>query len=578
MIFQIYNLSQLVFLREKMVKSCVFLILFVLSSYIACSYKPEKATYVALVGDRKISVEDYIDNYTDYLKKNGVKDNLKLRHEFLNMLVDESVLLEYARKTNLINNPQIKSTLQNKQEQLYLDYYYGKYIYPQLTVSETELREAFRRSKIKVHARHLYARTLEEIMEIEQRLTEGQSFESLAKELFRDPTLSSNGGDLGWFSYDEMDPNFEDAAYSMQIGEISNPIKTDDGYSIIQILDIQRQPFITESDFAKNEKWLLLQVRRRKHTRFLEAKTDEILSDLNISINTQIVEQLFEQLPELRARIFDRSDLTELSIKSQHEKLLSTKNGEWTVQQVIFKFAELNKNQWNHIIDQKDLFDVLKGLVIREEIEKRIAVLDIPRQPQVIKLLEKKRNEEIIAQVTENIQDTLTIQKEMLQDYYQTHINEFMSQSKYEVAEIAVADSILAWHVASLVTAGEDFSDIAKAYSQNERSAQKGGYIGWGELSQFGKLSGKIAKSQVGDVIGPFKYYDKFILVKIFDIQKPVALSFEDSRDKITEKIKPEIFRKAYFRFISVAKSQMKLEINSKFVDKLNVDIGRGIS
>jgi len=577
-IFQIYHQNQLVFLREKMVKSFTLLILFVLNLFTACSRKPENTTYIALVGDRKILVEDYIDRFTEYLKKTGVNDNLKLRHDFLNMLIDEAVLLEYARVSNLIEEPRIKTRLQNKQEQLYLDYYYEKYIYPQLTVSETELREAFRRSKIKIRARHLYARTLEDILEIEQRLAEGKSFESLARKLFNDPVLSSNGGDLGWFSFDEMDPNFEDGAYSMQIGETSNPVKTNDGYSIIQVLDIQSQPFITESDYVKNEKWLLLQVKRRKHARFLESKTDEILSNLDLRINDQILEDVYEELPKLRNRILTNLDLTEMSIKSRNDILLSSINGEWTIQQVIFKLAELNKNQWNRIIDQNDLVEVLKGLVIREEIEKRIAAYDIPRQPQVIKLIEKKQNEEIIAQITEYIRDTLTIKEEVIQDYYEAHTNEFVSQTKYKVAEIAVEDSILAWHVASLIAAGEDFSDMAKSYSENERSASRGGYIGWGEIAQFGKLSDHIAKSQVGDVVGPFKYYDKFILVKLLEIRKPSPLNFEDSKDKIAEKLKPDIFKNAYFRFINEAKTLMKLEIKSEFIDKLNIDIGRGMS
>ena len=52
-------------------------------------------------------------------------------------------------------------------------------------------------------------------------LQNGATFESLAPSVFRDPELASSGGDLGYFSLDEMDIAFEEQAYSMQPGQIT---------------------------------------------------------------------------------------------------------------------------------------------------------------------------------------------------------------------------------------------------------------------------------------------------------------------------------------------------------------------
>lgn len=543
-----------------------------------CNRNPKLDNIVAQVGDRQIQLNDYVDRYSVFLKKTGVKDNLKVRQDFLKMLVNETVVLEYARLKKIDEEPAFQARLKNKCEQLYLDYYYENYIYPQLTVSESELREAFRRSKMRIHARHLYARTLEEAFAIRKELNEGRSFESLAREIFKDPTLAANGGDLGWFSYDEMDPNFEDAAYSMQVGEVSDPVKTSDGYSIIQVLDIEMNPFMKESDYAKNEKWLRLQVKRRKHTRFLETQTDAILDGLDLQFNQDCMERLIQQFPAIRAQILGKSDLMELNIGAPEMVLLNSKNGTWTLQKAVFKLAELNQKQWNRIRNDDDRVKAITGLVIREEIERQIEEKQISTQPEVIHLVNQKRDHVLLQYITENILDTLTISDAVLQEYFNEHRDEFVSPVKYEIAEIAVRDSAIAWHLTERLNSGASFAELAATYSQNERSADRGGYLGWGELDQFGKLAEYLKNSQIGDIVGPVTYYDQHIILKILDIRAPALLDFEDSKRIIEAKIKPEVFDNAYYKMMNEARTKIKIDIESVLIDKLNIDIKRGLS
>lgn len=64
-----------------------------------------------------------------------------------------------------------------------------------------------------------------------------KSFEELATEYSEDPSAAQNKGDLGWFGKGVMVQEFEDAAFSMKKGEVSDLIHTDFGYHIIKILD-----------------------------------------------------------------------------------------------------------------------------------------------------------------------------------------------------------------------------------------------------------------------------------------------------------------------------------------------------
>ena len=79
------------------------------------------------------------------------------------------------------------------------------------------------------------ARALAE--ELRQRLLAGEDFATLAREYSDDTGSGAEGGDLGWFGRGAMVPSFEEAAFSLEIGEISQPIKSQFGYHIIEVLE-----------------------------------------------------------------------------------------------------------------------------------------------------------------------------------------------------------------------------------------------------------------------------------------------------------------------------------------------------
>ena len=93
-----------------------------------------------------------------------------------------------------------------------------------------------------VWARHILVETEEEANSIYERLQNGEDFAELAKELSSDTGSGANGGDLGWFGRGAMVAPFEEAAFSLEIGEIGQPVKSDFGYHIIQVLGHQENP------------------------------------------------------------------------------------------------------------------------------------------------------------------------------------------------------------------------------------------------------------------------------------------------------------------------------------------------
>ena len=543
----------------------------------SCS-STNKNEYIAKVDDKNISVNNFIERYSDFLKVSGMKDNLKLRHDFLKVLIDETILLSYADSSGFANKPDIRNILNIDRDQIYINYYFENYIYPELNVTENELREAFRRSKIQIHARHLYSPDLKGALKLKQELDSGYSFEELAKVSFNDPVLLSNGGDLGWFSFGEMDPAFENVAYSLEIGTISEPVKTRDGYSIVQVLNKKTEPFILEDEYKKNENWLRLEVKKRKHAAFLENKTDQILSELDINFDDHLVKELYEKLPEIKEELSSDNLLPELRLQNISTKVLKSKSGDWNVQRTLLKLSELQKRQWERVKTLDDFYAALKGLAIREEIENRIQKECIPENPVVIQMVNEHQRAQIIRKLVDNIKDTVQVDDKQLFEYYNTHNKEFKSPDIYEVAEIVVKDSALAWDIDNQIHSGADFSELAINYSINKRSSRNGGYLGWVEKRQFGKLAEAISESDINEVIGPLKNHDDYIFLNLLDKHSSRQLTFSESKSAITSILLPEKQKKSYFHFIKHLRNNVGIFKNDEVISKLIISPQRGIS
>ena len=85
-----------------------------------------------------------------------------------------------------------------------------------------------------VHARHILVETEDEAKQVSEALKKGADFAELAKKKSKDPG-ASDGGDLGFFTKDQMVPEFSAAAFALEPGKISDPVKTQFGWHIIKV-------------------------------------------------------------------------------------------------------------------------------------------------------------------------------------------------------------------------------------------------------------------------------------------------------------------------------------------------------
>ena len=104
-----------------------------------------------------------------------------------------------------------------------------------------------------VHARHILIRAPQDdakasdeakkkIEAVIARLKKGEDFAKVATEVTEDPSGKSNGGDLGWFTKEQMVPEFSDAAFGLKPGEFSGPVHTQFGWHVVKTEDKRTKP------------------------------------------------------------------------------------------------------------------------------------------------------------------------------------------------------------------------------------------------------------------------------------------------------------------------------------------------
>jgi len=112
---------------------------------------------------------------------------------------------------------------------------------PEIEVTEDEIRSYFDENRERlgqpeqVRARHILVETEEQAKELKERLAAGEDFAALAKEHSIDRGSAARGGDLGWFGRGAMVAPFEEAAFSLKPGEISDPVRSSFGYHLILV-------------------------------------------------------------------------------------------------------------------------------------------------------------------------------------------------------------------------------------------------------------------------------------------------------------------------------------------------------
>ncbi|MEC5240812.1 peptidylprolyl isomerase PrsA [Bacillus mycoides] len=261
----------------------------------ACGQKNDSAT-IATTTNSTITKSDFEKQLKDRYGKDTLyemvaQDVITKKYKVSDDAVDKEV-----EKAKDQYGEQFKATLENnrlKDEEDFKNQIKFKLALNEAikqSVTEKDVKDHY---KPEIKASHILVSNENEAKEIKKKLDTGTSFEELAKQESQDLASKDNGGDLGYFGAGKMTPEFEKAAYKLKPGQISNPVKSPNGYHIIKLTDKKDlQPYDKVKDSIRKD----LEEERLADPSFGQKLLQDELKKADIKINDSDLEDTFSHL------------------------------------------------------------------------------------------------------------------------------------------------------------------------------------------------------------------------------------------------------------------------------------------
>jgi len=190
-------------------------------------------------GDLAIASED------PALSLPGVDDAQK-KTLLVDYMIDLRVGAQAAEAAKVGETPDFRRKLAYFKDKLLLDEYLEreakKAATPEAAKALYDQTVTAMKPEEEVHARHILVEAEAEAKAIAARIKAGEDFAKVAGEVSKDPGSKGEGGDLGWFTRERMVAPFAEAAFKMKPNEISDPVKSQFGWHVIQVEERRTKP------------------------------------------------------------------------------------------------------------------------------------------------------------------------------------------------------------------------------------------------------------------------------------------------------------------------------------------------
>lgn len=269
----------------------------------ACSSDDTKAEAEAVVetDSGNITKEDFYNELKEMsgsavleqmVMKTVLEDNFEVNEDDLNEKL-ETYKEQYGEQWESILAQSGYADEEAFREDLKIQLLQQEALIKDIEVTDEEIQQRYDRMKTEIKASHILVADEATAKDLKAKLDEGADFATLATENSTDTGSAADGGNLSYFTAGDMVAPFEDAAYSMEIDEISAPVQTTNGWHIIKVTDKRDteeeiEPLEDIRDDLREE----IALTKVDNT-VAQEKLDQLMQDANIDVKIEEFKDLF---------------------------------------------------------------------------------------------------------------------------------------------------------------------------------------------------------------------------------------------------------------------------------------------
>ncbi len=529
---------------------------------------------LAVVGDHKITTTEFYDFYGRGNRQfASAQEEFDSKREALDSLIIVRLLVGAAYEKGLDQREELQRVLLANRDRFLLDALYERRIADKAEPSKAEIKRFWDKLEHRIRASHILVDDPDTAQMILEKLQAGESFEKLAFEYSKDPSAKRNKGDLGYFVWGAMVPEFQEAAFQMEVGEVSPPVKSDFGYHIIKLVD--RLPNEARGSLEQMSEEIAQQLKRNQEKKLMEEFLEEIRERYTIDIDTSVFQYLVhkrEQLyPEQLLKGLPAGDFDTEQLDRNEKELVvaSWEGGQMTVGEYLSRISNFS----NNLKPSFTAYDSLANMIF--EIKKldllvleahRAGLDNDPVYLRRVKLFKELNMAELMR--SDSIAAPMEPTEEMAREYYDAHPEEFTTPRRVHVYEIMLSDSAEAANLAQKRWRLAEFREYARKHTKRPGKRTAQGDLGFIERDWFPQMFDLAWKTELGTVVGPVSGQrdGMYSVIYVEEKQEGALKDYLGQKRIILQKLQTEQKNHAIQNWVNERKKDVRIVVNEDAV------------
>jgi len=383
------------------------------------------------------------------------------------------------------------------------------------------------------------------------QLMAGASFDELVAKYSDDPSSKENGGDLGYFERRMMVKEFDEVAFTMEVGEISEPIKTNFGYHIIMLTDkMDTQPYDPELEELKK----IFNKQRYQHE--LDVVIDSLKQKYDFKIDQESLNYFVESSDSLRF------GMVHPMYEEISEKVLFTYAGKTVEIGDFLEMANANSKITAKPMDNID--EVTKAIeILSEDLLLKEAAMNLDKtDPEFAQLMNDYRDGIYIFKLQEEeVWSKVKVDSAAVYNYWNENKDKYTWSERISFSEIYTSKDSLINIYYDMLEGGASFDSLAAMYTEKGAKKKDSGFYGLQPVD-YNELYIEANKiPNVGQYTEPYAFQGGFVIFKLNERQPARIKTFEEAKAEVSGEYQEMLSKKLENDYIQSLKDRYHPEI-----------------